>query len=191
VEAHRPSEPEKGRRLLLLGGVLAIVAGGIAIIVPAVASVGMDIFLGFLLVGASAVTAVEAFSADNFSRTAVRLLLALVTFAAGLYLLAAPLEGTYTLTVMLAIWFVAIGFTRIVVGIFEWGGPNAGLTLASGVVALVLGILIANRLPESADWAIGLLVGIDFVFYGVNLIAAWYAVGRLDAALRASPQTTR
>jgi uncharacterized membrane protein HdeD (DUF308 family) len=28
-------------------------------------------------------------------------------------------------------------------------------------------VLIARRLPSAADWAIGLLVGIDFIVYGV------------------------
>jgi uncharacterized membrane protein HdeD (DUF308 family) len=41
----------------------------------------------------------------------------------------------------------------------------------SGTLALVLGLLIALELPESAGWAIGLIVGIDLVFTGALLIA--------------------
>jgi uncharacterized membrane protein HdeD (DUF308 family) len=43
---------------------------------------------------------------------------------------------------------------------------------ANGVVTLLLGILIGANLPESSDWAIGLLVGIDFLFYGFAALAA-------------------
>jgi uncharacterized membrane protein HdeD (DUF308 family) len=39
-----------------------------------------------------------------------------------------------------------------------------------GVLSLVLGLLIAEQLPESAAWALGLLVGIDLIFSGVQLI---------------------
>jgi uncharacterized membrane protein HdeD (DUF308 family) len=35
-------------------------------------------------------------------------------------------------------------------------------------------VLIARRLPSAADWAIGLLVGLDFLVYGVLCLGrAW------------------
>jgi len=92
----------------------------------------------------------------------------------GIYLLASPLEGTFTLTVMLVIWFVAVGLARIATGIVRLGQPEAGYTILAGAVSLLLGLLIAVELPSSADWAIGLLVGIDFLVYGVlTLGRAW------------------
>ena len=42
--------------------------------------------------------------------------------------------------------------------------------MLSGVPALLLGLLIALELPESAVWAIGLIVGVDLVFTGTMLI---------------------
>ena len=179
MEAARPKSDHKG--LILVAGILAFVAGMVAIVVPAVASVGMAIFIGWILIFASGVALVDAFSGSTFARTAFRVVLAVVTFAAGLYLLVAPLRGTYTLTVMLVLWFVAVGFTRIVVGIAEHGEPGWGLTTLSGAISLILGVMIARRLPEAADWAIGLLVGIDLLFYGTTLIAAWYALRHAGA----------
>jgi uncharacterized membrane protein HdeD (DUF308 family) len=170
------TEP-KSRSLYLAAGVLAIGAGLVAIIVPAAGSAGMAILLGWVLVFAAGVLLVDAFSVVTFARTAFRVLLALATFAAGVYLLVSPLHGTYGLTVMLVIWFVAVGFTRIVIGIAEHGAPGWGLVVLNGALSLVLGILIANKLPESADWAIGLLVGIDLLFYGSTMVFAWYALG--------------
>jgi uncharacterized membrane protein HdeD (DUF308 family) len=41
----------------------------------------------------------------------------------------------------------------------------------AGALELGLGLLIAERLPDSADWAIGLLVGIDLLFTGAALLA--------------------
>jgi uncharacterized membrane protein HdeD (DUF308 family) len=173
-------EQPRSRGLYLAAGLLAIGAGMVAIIVPAVASVGMAILLGWILIFASGVLLVDAFSVVTFARTAFRVLLAVATFAAGLYLLVSPLHGTYTLTVILVIWFVALGFTRIVVGIAEHGLPGWGLVVLNGALSLVLGILIANHLPESADWAIGLLVGIDLLVYGTTMLFAWYALGRVQ-----------
>ena len=93
------------------------------------------------------------------------------TLAAGVYLLVAPLDGTFTLTVMLAIWFVAAGVFRIAVGVPEWGVPGSPLLVLSGVIELGLGLLIAERLPDSAGWAIGLLVGVDLIMTGAALLA--------------------
>ena len=172
----QPMAASSRPRWLLWTGVLALGAGAVAIIVPAVASVGTAIFIGWLLIFASALLLLDAFAMPSFARTAFRLMLALIAFAAGLYLLVAPLEGTYTLTVILVIWFVAQGFTRIAIGIAEHGEPGWGLAVAGGAISLLLGILIANELPESADWAIGLLVGIDLLFYGFAALAAWAAM---------------
>jgi uncharacterized membrane protein HdeD (DUF308 family) len=160
-----------GRRKLMIAGVLLIVLGIVAIVIPALASVATAIFIGWILVVAAAYQVVDAFSAPHWGRTALRLLLALVSFAAGFYLLVAPLQGTFTLTVMLVIWFVATGIARIVLGIAERGVPGAGWTVLNGVVTLLLGILIAEGLPSTADWAIGLIVGLDLLFSGMVLVA--------------------
>jgi uncharacterized membrane protein HdeD (DUF308 family) len=160
----------RGRRRLMVAGVLALVLGIVAIVVPAVASVATAIFIGWILVVASVFQAVDAFSVRHRGRMVLRLLIAALTFAAGLYLLVAPLSGTFTLTVMLVIWFVAVGIARLVFGLSELGVPGAGNTALIGALDLVLGILIAEKLPSSADWAIGLLVGVDLIFSGVFLI---------------------
>jgi uncharacterized membrane protein HdeD (DUF308 family) len=155
----------------MITGILLLVLGAIAIVVPAVASVATAIFIGWILVFASVFQAMDAFSVRHRGRMALRLLVALLTFAAGLYLLVAPLHGTFTLTVMLVIWFVAVGIARLAFGLAELGVPGAGTTAFIGALDLVLGILIAEQLPSSADWAIGLLVGVDLIFTGAFLIS--------------------
>lgn len=170
---------------LLIAGVLSILAGLVAFAVPLAAAVALDIFIGILLICAAFPIGFEGFAGHHaIGGRLLRLLLAIVTLAAGLYLLVAPLEGTYTLTVMLVIWFVALGFGRIAGGLAALGAPGAGLTVMTGAVSLLLGILIAKELPESSDWAIGLLVGIDFVISG--LVALWlaFAPRRDDASAR-------
>jgi uncharacterized membrane protein HdeD (DUF308 family) len=167
----------KAHRRLLIAGVLSLIVGAVAIVVPAVASVATAIFIGWILVVASVVQAAEAFSVRHVGRRILRLLLAAITLAAGVYLLVAPLDGTFTLTVMLVIWFVAAGVFRVAVGLSEWGVPGAGMLTFTGVLDLALAVLIAEQLPDSAGWAIGLLVGIDLIFTGVFLVALARALG--------------
>jgi uncharacterized membrane protein HdeD (DUF308 family) len=168
----------------MIAGILALALGTVAIVVPAVASVGTAIFIGWILVFASGFQVADAIAVRDRGRMVLRLLLAVLTFAAGLYLLVAPLRGVFTLTVMLVIWFVATGIARLVIGLAELGVPGAGMTALTGALKLLLGILIAEKLPSSADWAIGLLVGVDLLFSGASLIALARALGGLAPPAR-------
>lgn len=171
----------QSRRWLTIAGVLAVIGGAIAIVVPAVASVGVAIFIGWMLVFGAIFLFVDAFAVRDVGRLVLRALLALITLAAGISLLVAPLEGTYTLTVLLVLWFALTGVVRIGVAVAERGLPGAGLTAFNGVVTLLLAILIGAELPESSDWAIGLLVGIDFLLFG------FYALSAASALKRTAP----
>jgi uncharacterized membrane protein HdeD (DUF308 family) len=170
----------RGRRWLMVAGVLAVIAGVIAIVVPAVASVTVAIFIGWMLLFGAVAMLVDAFVVRDVGRIVLRMLLALLTGAAGIALLAAPLHGTYTLTVLLVLWFALTGTMRIAVAVAERGRPGAGWTGANGVLTLLLAILIGAKLPSSADWAIGLLVGIDFLFFGVGAIVAASALKQIE-----------
>jgi uncharacterized membrane protein HdeD (DUF308 family) len=173
----------RGRRRLMIAGTLALLLGAGAIVVPTVASVATAVFIGWILVLGSFYQVVDAFSVDHGGRRVGRLLLAALTLAAGLYLLLAPLSGTFTLTVMLVLWFVAVGVVRMALGASEFGrDPEAGVMVLGGALELLLGLLIAERLPSSASWAIGLLVGIDLLVSGASLIGLALSVRRLERA---------
>ncbi len=125
----------------MLAGVLAILAGCVAITVPAVASVATAIFIGWMLLAAGAFLLASAFSFRQTSQLIVRALWAALTIFAGIYLLLAPPFA-------------------------ERGHPQAGMTGVNGALSILIGLLILADFPSSADWAIGLLVGIDFLFAG-------------------------
>jgi uncharacterized membrane protein HdeD (DUF308 family) len=61
--------------------------------------------------------------------------------------------------------------------------PGAGWMTVNGLLSLALGVLIAANLPSSAGWAIGLLVGIYMIWWGIDaLIAASLLKRVLDRA---------
>ena len=156
-------------KALMAVGILAIVVGCVAIVVPAVASVGTAIFIGWILVIVGAFLVAGAFTAHSVGTVAVRLLWALLTVVVGLWLIVEPHNGTLTLTLVLGIYFLFMGLTRITVAFVGRGQPNAGLVGLSGFAGLLIGILVLAKFPSSADWAIGLLVGIDLIFAGWTL----------------------
>jgi uncharacterized membrane protein HdeD (DUF308 family) len=164
----------RGQKRLMIAGVLLIVLGAVAVIVPAIASVATAIFIGWILVIASAFDLANAMAVGHGGRKALRIILAAITFVAGFYLLVAPLDGVFTLTVVLVIWFMATGTARVIVGIAERGAPGWGMTVVSGAISILLAVLIAEKLPSSADWAIGLIVGVDLLFSGTLLTSLAY-----------------
>jgi uncharacterized membrane protein HdeD (DUF308 family) len=159
----------KSWKALMTVGVLAIVIGCIAILVPAVASVGTAIFIGWILLVAGAFMVAAAFSAHSIGTVVLRLLWAVVTVVVGVWLIVEPHNGTLTLTLVLGIYFLFMGLTRIAVAFAARGQQGAGLVGLSGVAGLLIGILVLAEFPSSADWAIGLLVGIDLIFAGWTL----------------------
>ncbi|HEY0362351.1 MAG TPA: DUF308 domain-containing protein [Solirubrobacteraceae bacterium] len=167
-----PDEAKRVRTRLLVAGFLSILGGVAAIAVPAIASVTIAIFIGWMLIFTGIVMAIDAFSQRERGRMALRALNAVLAIGVGLYLIVAPLSGTLTLTFMLAAWFFATG-ALLLAGAWQLrriGG--ASLMALNGTLSLVLGLLIAVDLPSSADWAIGLLVGINLLFWGIRALVA-------------------
>ena len=99
----------------------------------------------------------------------MRLIWAALTVVVGVWLIVEPHNGTLTLTLVLGIYFLFMGITRVTVAFLARGQQNAGLVGLSGVCGLLIGILVLAKFPSSADWAIGLLVGIDLIFAGWTL----------------------
>jgi uncharacterized membrane protein HdeD (DUF308 family) len=102
---------------------------------------------------------------------ALRVLNAALAILVGLYLVVLPLSGSITLTFLLAVWFFGTGALMTANAIQHRGQPGWGWTLANGVISIVLGILLVADLPSTSAWAIGLLVGINLLFWGARALA--------------------
>src|ERR1700760_4540223 len=165
----------RAHRWMLGVGGLALVAGVVAVAVPAIASVAMTVLIGWILVAAGGTTAIHAIE----RRAWLRALEALVTFAAGAYLLLFPLSGTVSLTFVLAVWLFVSGIISLLLAVRWWGLPNSWINAFGAALSVLLGCLIAFSLPSSASWAIGLLVGINLIFWGVRALVGAHLLKEL------------
>jgi uncharacterized membrane protein HdeD (DUF308 family) len=170
-------------RLLLVEGIILVVLGLAAILVPPLAGLTVTIFLGWLFLIGGVVGLVATVSARHAPGFGWALLSALVALLAGGALLWNPLQGLITLTYVLIAYFIvdgvlmisfAIAHRRELSGRWEW-------LMFNGVIDLVLAGIILTGLPASFTWALGLLVGIDLVFGGTSLIAMALAARRSTA----------
>jgi uncharacterized membrane protein HdeD (DUF308 family) len=109
----------------------------------------------------------------------VRILRAGLTLVSGICILAVPLTGALTLTVFLAAWFLGSGALLLYAFYRTRGQPMATMVAVDGGLSLLLGLLITLDLPSSAAWAIGLLVGVSLLFFGVRTLMAASLLKRL------------
>ncbi|MCO5316543.1 MAG: HdeD family acid-resistance protein [Solirubrobacterales bacterium] len=163
-------------------GVLLIVLGAVAILVPALASFTVTIFIGWVLIFGSVFLFASAFSNRSGWNLLTGIVWALLALIAGVWLLVDPGRGTETLTLIVMIYFLVSGVFKLGISISGRGTPGIGWLAVNGVLSIVIGLIVLVDMPESASWAIGLLVGIDFIFAGWGLINFGAAVNRLDEA---------
>ena len=106
---------------------------------------------------------------------------------AGGYLVLLPLSGIVTLTIVVAALFLADGLLEAIMAIRIRPHEGWGWVLVSGLAAIAAGLLIALQLPNSATWAIGLLVGIKMIFAGWSFVALALAGHRSETPIVARP----
>ena len=91
---------------------------------------------------------------------------------AGLLLLARPMQGVLTLTIVVGAYFLAEGVATIMYALEHRRelSERWSWLLVSGLMDILIAFLIIAGLPGSAEWAIGLLVGINLVLGGASLV---------------------
>jgi uncharacterized membrane protein HdeD (DUF308 family) len=159
-------------KLFLVEGVILVILGMAAILVPPIATLAFELVIGWLFLFSGIVGLITTFWMRNAPGFWWSLLSAVVAIAAGIVLLRWPLSGTLSLTFVLIAFFVIEGIVTIMYAIDHRGQLSGrwGWMLASGVVDLILAGIIFAGLPGTAAWALGLLVGINMVFGGTAMI---------------------
>lgn len=156
---------------LLAVGIVAVIGGIFAILVPVAASISAAILVGWAMLFGAAAQFLAAWEERVTRDRVIHALFGLLYAIAGLYLLLFPVSGTITLTVVLVAYFFAAGVIRIILALQARGEEGTLWMGLGGLLAILLGILILADFPSSAAWAIGLLVGIELLFAGWQLIA--------------------
>jgi uncharacterized membrane protein HdeD (DUF308 family) len=170
--------------LFLIEGIVLVVLGMLAIVVPQIATLAVALFLGWLFLISGIVGLITTFMARHAPGFWWALLSAVVAIAAGLLLVEWPVSGAISLTYLLIAFFVIEGVVSIMYALEhkkELSGRWAWM-LVSGIIDLVLAVMILAGLPSTAAWALGLLVGINMLFGGTSMIAMALHARSSDAA---------
>ncbi|MFK4498817.1 uncharacterized membrane protein HdeD (DUF308 family) [Bradyrhizobium japonicum] len=159
-------------KAFLFEGILLAVLGVAALILPPLASLAITIFLGwmFLISGIGGlIVTYWARSSPGFWWSLISAALAVL---AGMLLLARPMQAVLTLTIVLGAYFLAEGVATIMYALEHRRELSSRWSwlLISGLVDIAIAFMVIAGLPSSAEWAIGILVGINLLFGGATLI---------------------
>jgi uncharacterized membrane protein HdeD (DUF308 family) len=159
-------------RLFLVEGIILVVLGFAAIVIPPIATLAVELLFGWLFLISGLVGAITTFMMRRAPGYWWSLVSAILAIAVGVVMLLSPLGGVLTLTVLLITFFIIEGVVSVMFA-FEHKRELSGRwgwMLASGIIDLILAAIIIEGLPGTAAWALGLLVGINMVFGGTALI---------------------
>jgi uncharacterized membrane protein HdeD (DUF308 family) len=159
-------------KAFLIEGILLAILGLAAMIVPPLASLAVTIFLGWMFLISGIAGLALTFWARGMPGFWWSLISAILAIAAGIILLAQPVKGTLTLTIVLGVYFLAEGVATIMYALEhrrELTGRWSWLLVAA-LMDIMIAFFIIAGLPGSATWAIGLLVGINLLFGGATMI---------------------
>jgi uncharacterized membrane protein HdeD (DUF308 family) len=166
---------KKYRTWYMVYGIVLIALGLFAIAMPYVATMAVELTVGWLLVIGGVFGLIASFSGGQSTPGFWwNLLVAVLYLLAGIALLWHPVAGVVALTLILTAYLIAGGITKAVMSVNMRNLiPKAwGWMLFSGLVDIALAALILSGWPGSAGWVIGLLVGINLLMTGVALLIA-------------------
>ena len=159
-------------KAFLIEGIVLVILGFAAIIVPPIASVAVTVMLGWMFL----ISGIAALLMTVWARQVPGFIWSLISAAlgigAGIILLTRPAESTLTLTVVVGIYFLAEGVATIMYALQHRKelSERWGWLAISGLMDILIAFFIISGLPGSAAWAIGLLVGINLLIGGSSLI---------------------
>ncbi|MGP1387007.1 MAG: HdeD family acid-resistance protein [Thainema sp.] len=157
-------------------GVLIILAGLLAILLPLVTSVAVVFILGWVFLISGVFRAVQAIQNQLERGFWMKLVVSVIYAVIGLLILTNLASGLVSLRLIIGLTVLVNGILEIILA-FQIRPMNGWQwTLLSGFVSLVLGTLICFKLAAGVVWIISLMVGISLILTGLWFIMLSLAV---------------
>ncbi|MEM9221558.1 MAG: DUF308 domain-containing protein [Pseudomonadota bacterium] len=186
---------------MLALGVLMAVLGLIGLGMTYWLTILSVIWFGVLALIGGVAQLIDAFKCSGWKAVAAHVLLGALYLAAGVVLIAMPVQSAWWLTLMIGALFIVTGVLRVIMAFQMKGGGAANPWLiVSGLISVILGVLIFSIVDFPADeamatveaaqgwfkewgWVIGMFVAIEFVVHGAAIAAlALVARSRAEGA---------
>ena len=158
----------------LVQGALMVLGGILALVYPIVSSVAVVLFLGWILILSGVVQGFSLIGAKDVPHFWLQLVSVVLSVIVGVLFIRHPGESLLTLTLLLIVFFMVEGVSKLIFALTIRPFPNWGWVLASGVIGILLSFYLWAKLPVTAIWLLGVLIGIQLICEGAALgYLAW------------------
>jgi uncharacterized membrane protein HdeD (DUF308 family) len=158
----------------LLEGVLMVVAGVLALVYPYIASVTLVFLLGWILVISGVLQGIGLIGARDVPHFWMQLTSVVLAILIGVLLLRNPDAGLLIMTVLLIVFFVVEGISKIIFALNIRPFMGWVWVFLSGIIGILLGAYLWANMPLSSEWVLGVLLGIQLICEGAALAyLAW------------------
>jgi uncharacterized membrane protein HdeD (DUF308 family) len=162
-------------------GILSIILGVVALGLIVSATIASVLVVGIFMIITGGTEIVLGFSARSWGRFFLWIAAGLLYLVAGAFVVSRPLVAAAFFTLLLGVGFLALGVVRLWVA-FEMPSGYRTLPMISGLVSALLGILIIAAWPANSLFVLGMLLGIDLIFYGFGWLGFGFALRRISRA---------
>lgn len=161
----------KGSIWWLIAGLLSLLGGLFALANPLAATLTAELLTGYLFIAVGAMMLVSIFWDNEWGSRILSLLLGLGLVVLGFGLVANPLQGVLSLTLVVAVMMLIFGVFRLILAFRASDSRVRVFLILAGAVSLVLGSMILLNFPWSAAVVLGILLAIELISNGISLIA--------------------
>lgn len=147
--------------------VICIVGGFMALLNPFGATILAVVLAGWVFLIQGVVQVIHAFRVRDWPGFLWSLGLGVLSLLVGFVLVADPLAGSVSLTLLVAVLFLITGVAKTMFALSLRPAGGWVWVLVSGLVSMALGVMILAGLPATAATILGLLLGIELVSNGV------------------------
>jgi uncharacterized membrane protein HdeD (DUF308 family) len=146
-------------------GISLIVLGSLATLYAWTATLVSVVYIGFLLLTLGFFEAIKSWKIHRWSTFFLHMFLSLLYGVSGAFIIADPTINALSLTLLLSIFFIVAGIMKVVLAVTR-AVPHPFWLILNGILTTTLGILVWYQWPESAFWALGMIVGINMIITG-------------------------
>ncbi len=158
----------------LLEGVFLVIAGVLALVFPYIASVTLVLLVAWILIISGVLQAIGLIGAKEVPHFWLQLISAVLAIVIGVMLLRNPNAGLLVMTILLIVFFIVEGFSKIIFALNIRPVTGWVFVLLSGVIGILLGAYLWTNMPLSSEWVLGVLLGIQLICEGAALaFLAW------------------
>ncbi len=165
----------KNSLLFLVQAALMVVAGLVAFVYPLYSSVALASFLGWMLIFAGVVQVISLIGATKVPHFWLQLVSAVLSVIIGFLFVRNPDVAVGTLSLLLIVFFMVEGMSKVVFSLTVRPLANWGWVLASGVLGVLIALYLLSN-PSLSLVMLGLFIGMQLISEGVAIGSmAWQA----------------